>query len=739
MGWACFYGTTFLSITLPASVSVIAGDSFSYAKVRKITTLGNGPKNIQDYCMMYCELREINFGKNLENIGGVSFYYNSYLEKVSFNADCNLVSIGGQAFAGCSKLKSIVLPKKVKSLKDRCFQYASVLATFSIPAGSVLSTIEDLSFDNTALTSISFPKTLTFLGVNSFQYCKSLKSVTFAAGTNLPTLGGGVFKSCTSLPTITIPSTVSTFDPSAFAYCSSLVSIYVPSANTHYTSRDGIVYTYNKQRLVCCPAGKVSAFIYNYIIVIGSNAFWRCTKLQNLTFQSGCKLETIEDGTFYSCTALVRVDLPTSLKTVKQNAFAGCTKLAIITFPDYARVNLDADSIFSDCTSLTTFTFGKFCALKVFGKNIFSNCKKLTTVVIPANCTTIRDNAFKGCQSLKYVKYQAKSKMSSLSSTAFSGCTSLTNYSVPDSYTQISSACFGGAPSITIVSIPTGMKISKIVSTAFSPYKLKSITIASGTTISFIESSTFANKLIDNFYLDCKVSLSSYVFKNCSKLKKVYIKQISNTPITSATNFKYSKRLMSATKEYYTIPTGTFYGCNNLESVTINNNIVNISDYAFTDCSKLVFKIPSSVKRIGNFAFKNCFNINKVPENVIYFGNSSFIGTSVPSVLRICSGTKFIGSSSFMSTKVRVVYYCGSRDFSKFYPSFERGTNVIVGLSYKHNVFCGSPIFHKASYICDDIIETNFVGVDIIKKQMKNDLKTHASLLLTSSYYLGLW
>lgn len=733
-----FYGTCFQRIDIPASVLAFGSHCFYESIVEYITFNGNGPKTIKEWSFTYSSLKEVHFGKNLETLEKYTFLEAKELETVIFDPNCPLSSIEDQTFNRCKKLKSFTLPKNVIQLCDSCFSNTDSMTTFVIPSDSKLSKIIDLAFQYSAITSISFPKTLTFLGVNSFQYCQSLKSVTFAAETNLPSLGGGVFKSCTSLPTITIPLTVSSFEPSAFAFCSSLVSINVPSENQYYTCRDGIVYTINRLKLICCPGGKEAARIYNYIIVIGSNAFYGCSKLRDLTFEDGCELETIEDGTFYSCTALVRVDLPTSLRAVEQNAFAGCTNLTIITFPNCSLVNLDAELIFADCTSLMTFTFGKFCALNALGVRIFSNCRKLKTINIPANCTTIKEDAFINCESLSNLTFELHSKMSSLSETAFSGCTSLTNYTIPDSFTRITSLCFGGAPSIESVNILPNLEIESICTNAFTNFNLRFINIGEGTIVSNIEEYAFCNTSIESFHLDCEVSLSSYVFKNCSSLKNVYIKQILNSPFES-TSFIYSKRLMSVESEYYTIPIGTFFGCNNLESIIINKNIVNISDYAFTDCRNLVFNIPRSVERIGNFAFKNCFNINKVPENVIYIGNSSFIRTSVPSVIRLCTHVKYIGSSAFLNTGVRIVYFCGSRDFSQFNPSFEQGTNVIVGSDYQHSMFCGSPTFHKTSNICSDIIETNFVGVDIFKKQMKNEMITHTSFLLISSCYLGLW
>ncbi|EAY04471.1 surface antigen BspA-like [Trichomonas vaginalis G3] len=522
LGGSAFYGTKFTNISIPSTVTTIYSYCFYLSSINYVTINGNGPKELQAYCFNSCQIVEIHLGSNFATLGGLVFS-SSPIVTVTFDPDCPLSTLQSQAFISCSKLKNLQISKNVLTLGERSFYGDSALTNFSIAEGSKLYYIETLSFYGCGMLSITFPSTISYLGANCLAYCTNLASVTFTSGSALTTLGGGVFRSCTSLKNITIPASVTTFDASAFSYCSSLTDINVETANQNYMSYEGIVYTIDKQRLVCCPGGKTYALVFNYILVIGSNAFYGCTKLQNLTFEDGCQLQTIEDGTFYSCTALVRVDLPTSLQTVEQNAFAGCTLLSVITFPDYALANLNADSIFADCSSLTTFTFGKYCALTVFGSNIFSNCVKLSTIIIPANCTTIGDGAFSNCVSLSNITFESNSHMRSLSSTAFSGCSSLLNYTIPDSYDEINSSCFGGSKYITTVNIKSNLTIKKIASKAFSSFPLASINFGSGTTVSFIDDSAFINSQIAKFEMDSPMTISSNAFNGCTKLSSISV------------------------------------------------------------------------------------------------------------------------------------------------------------------------------------------------------------------------
>lgn len=428
-------------------------------------------------------------------------FWGSALKTITIDENAQLASFPAQIFMFCRSLESFILPNNVISISSNSFWECNSLRTFSFGHNTKITTISEDAFYRCGFETFEVPSSVTQIGLNAFSECPNLKYFIFASNIDLKTISGGTFRGCTSLPTITIPKSVESLDPSAFQFCSKLFSINVPIDNSYYSSEEGIVYSKNRDRLVCCPCGKDRAFIKNYIIVIGSNSFYSCSYLLNLTFEDGCRLETIEDGTFYSCTALERVDMPTSLRTVQRSAFLGCSNLAIITFPDCSLCDLESDMIFAECRNLVVFSFGKFCALQHLGNQIFLNCVRLTNITIPANCTSIGDSAFENCESLSNVHFERNSQLHSLSQTSFIGCTSLINYTIPDSFSIISNMCFGGAPNIEIVNVFPDMSYSKISRNSFSSIHLRCFNIGPRTTIDLLEDYCFGNTYIEQFIL----------------------------------------------------------------------------------------------------------------------------------------------------------------------------------------------------------------------------------------------
>ena len=64
---------------------------------------------------------------------------------------------------------------------------------------------------------------------------------------------------------------------------------------------------------------------------IGVNAFYGCSKLKNITFQSGSALTAMNPKAFYKCTALTKITIPSKVAKIGAQAFYGCRKLKTIT------------------------------------------------------------------------------------------------------------------------------------------------------------------------------------------------------------------------------------------------------------------------------------------------------------------------------------------------------------------------------------------------------------------------
>ena len=93
-----------------------------------------------------------------------------------------------------------------------------------------------------------------------------------------------------------------------------------------------------------------------------------------------------------------------------------------------------------------------------------------------------------------------------------------------------------------------------------------------------------------------------------------------------------------------------FYGCDNLTDVTVNNGVVDIGNYAFAYCQNLLsFTLPDTLKTIGEEAFVSCESITSViiPDSVVTIGNYCFDYCSAVTEIYIGNSVTEIGEGAF--------------------------------------------------------------------------------------------
>jgi hypothetical protein len=140
----------------------------------------------------------------------------------------------------------------------------------------------------------------------------------------LTTIGHNVFIGC-ALTTVSIPASVTSIGIAAFGFCDKLTSISVNTANTAFSSADGVLYNQTKTILHTCPAGKSGAFtIPASVTTIGRAAFWGCRKLTAVTIPN--TVTTIRPQAFGHC-GFLSIKIPVSVATIESLAFVGCTDL----------------------------------------------------------------------------------------------------------------------------------------------------------------------------------------------------------------------------------------------------------------------------------------------------------------------------------------------------------------------------------------------------------------------------
>lgn len=95
-------------------------------------------------------------------------------------------SICGCAFSGCETLESIVIPNSVKTIGMGAFRQCS------------------------SLKSVILPESLKAIEPSMFEYCKALESVTF--GKSVKKIGRGILFGCSELKRINFNGTIAEFN-----------------------------------------------------------------------------------------------------------------------------------------------------------------------------------------------------------------------------------------------------------------------------------------------------------------------------------------------------------------------------------------------------------------------------------------------------------------------------------------------------------------------------------------------
>lgn len=207
---------------------------------------------------------------------------------------------------------------------------------------------------------------------------------------------------------------------------------------TYYTVKYIDEYTFYK-----C-SGLISVTIPTSVISIRAFAFYQCSYLTSITIPNS--VDTIEGFAFEGCSNLSSITLPESVTEIGWGLFQGCTSLTSITIPD--GVTQIGSHTFSGCSSLTSISLGS--NIIEIGIGAFDNCSALESITIPNSVTTIEQNAFSNCISLSTI--DLGNGLTTIGYRAFYGCSALTSITIPRSVSTIANQAFHSCTSLSTVS-----------------------------------------------------------------------------------------------------------------------------------------------------------------------------------------------------------------------------------------------------------------------------------------------
>ena len=474
---------------------------------------------------------------------------------------------------------------------------------------------------------------------------------------------------------------------------------------TESESTDGIVYSIDQTD--------------EFAIVMGYNGIETDIIIAD-TYQ-GVSVTSIGERAFYGCDYLTSVVIPKSVTSIGDCVFEECYNLTSVNIPD--GVTSIGGGVFIRCGVLTNVKIPE--SVTSIGDYAFTDCLSLTNIVIPKNVTSIGDYAFSGCESLievvnnsPYITVEKGSRDNgylgyyalSVSNCDDSYVSKLTNdngyivysdgeekiivdyvgsekYLILPSYaTKINDYAFYRDNSLTSVIIPDGVR--SIGDGAFSGcYRLVEV-INKSPAFNVKKGSTFHGRvgcyavMVANYDDSYETKLSNdngYIVYTDGEEKIIvnYVGTDKDLVLPS-----YATKI----KDY------AFYGCNEITSVEISENVTSIGNFAFYSCRFLAsVEIPKSVTSIGDNAFRYCASLISIviPDSVTSIGDYAISGCKSLTNLVIGGGVTSMGYESFS--------YCAFL------------TNVVIGSGVES---IGSHAFAGCTSLASVVIPDSVMSID---------------------------
>ena len=465
-------GAIDVEVSLPDNLKSVATEAFTYSYGLKSLEMPNSVEAIGNRTFYGCH----NLSR-IEHRYSQSFWTNHVYDIkdnciINIEYDRNLViygcynatipegvkSIGGQAFAGQKRLKSITIPSSVKAIYGYdeelgAFSY-SALESITFAEGSQLTTIEPYAFFYCeSLKSIDLPNSLTTIGDGAFLECYALESVTL--GSSVETIGASAFN-CAPISSITIPASVTSIGKWAFYDCKNLEHVTLHCANVDnwfsgYATIKEVVVGEGVTSIVddAFSGCNIERVTFNCANVGGW--FSGTTTLKEVVLSEN--VTSIGDDAFYSCNALESVTIPASVKSIGNWAFSECTKLKSMTFAEGSQLTSIGDNAFNYCNVLGNIDLPN--SLTDIGEGAFLLCEAFTSITIPNSVTTVGAQAFHSCTNLESATLS--NSMEAIPDYMFYNCAQLKEITIPESVTSIGDLAFSQCQALTEITIPNSV------------------------------------------------------------------------------------------------------------------------------------------------------------------------------------------------------------------------------------------------------------------------------------------
>ena len=616
-----------------SSLNTIHPKTFQNSYVTEIDVPGK-VISIQELAFESSHLTSVYISQSVETIDSQVFQDCSGLTEIVYDIESHHVTVGNEAFKGCSSLALMYMPPSMRDISNNAFDGCTNLNKIYMNTGT-LSRLNSLSHVGNSLTFGSNNTTNGFFGggspsggnysfeivddtiktpiiiqvnngndisnsdlsgnitfdnitniLNSNSPSSNISEITSVTiGNQITGIAGETFQACSGLTEIFIPDSVTNIDTNAFKDCTSLSDVYM----TVYTLNE---LNNNVQTLNLSFNTPISFFgasnvtIHHTKFLVGVNP----ELAGAVNILGGAKVAVVQLYTsiykqsFQNATTLTRVFLPDSITSIGDYAFSGCNSLQSINLQGLPIQTIGA-SAFSSCYNLQSINL-QGLPIQTIGDNAFNGSTSLHTVNLQDSAIqTIGNYAFHGCNSLQTVNLQ-NSAIQTIGNYAFVD-TSLQSINLQDLPIQtIGNYAFYLCDELNMVNLQDSA-IQTIGDNAFN----------GSTSLHTVNLQNSAIQTIGN-----------NAFQYCFNLESIDLPQI----LTSIGKYAFSSSgltsiNMANNTNIKIIEKGTFQSASSLKTVILPPNLERIETYGFLHCDALSGEIVfgSNCNYIGEGAFQS--------------------------------------------------------------------------------------------------------------------------------------
>lgn len=666
---------------------------YAFAECQKLTEfiIPNSVMGIGDRAFFGCnQLTELNIPKNISYIGDYAFsglvghggvsaefewnYAPAGLTSVTFEEPATINDIGEGAFAHCSGLTNITIPKFVTHIGKNAFYKTGLYNDTSKWQNGALIV------DNCLLEG-SASDIKEGIEVVADYYLSDFTA------SNSPFKDDGRQTSYKVSGELRLPKSLRGISANGIPYCT---GISVAEGNQYLTVVDNVLYSKDKSTLIFyLPAKTETSFnIPATVSTVGQNAFTYSKNLENVSMADS--VTEIKQGAFADCGKLKSVCLSAGITEISRKVFEGSSGITNLQIPvSVKKISIDnaINSVnWSAIHYLGTpeqmlevegFIFDGYVAN--YGTNDVCYVRPAygpADSVIGSYRSTSAYGAFypnlhkfvyfgTGDISDRHEKYENNDYRTYFPFDEYAD--EINTVVIGSGITGLGKRAFYGFNYVT--KVEGGENVVTVADGAFENSSLTDAVDESG--VFYLANTLY--RVSPNYsgafiVKDGTTRIYNKAFENCTKITSVTMPDSVVTIGEMAFNSCLSLQDVVLSKNIKTLPDMAFFSCLSLKNINLPDGLTSIGSQCFESCSCLAeFHIPATVTQIAEDALLDASIRNNIDEelsgmteeDIVEFCNESGVtrdwfnnwSSSIPSEMIICSGSNTAYAKTYADAK----------------------------------------------------------------------------------------